>query len=137
MRYGLGQNYSQGPLATCDPSVDPSGLCPATCNWFETEIDFFTDSSAWQACQTAASQAAIQAVADNAAHYYGADSQTAQVAQQAADQQKAQSASDIQNIADYYKAGTVQLPSASNIPSWLWIVGAGIGGLLLLSMMRR
>lgn len=146
MRYALGQDYSQGPLETCDPSIDPSGLCPATCSWLTETYDFFTDTSAWQACQTAKGQAALQAVADNAAHYYGANSQTAKVAQQAADQQKAQVAADVANIADYYKAGTVCYPwqacywqgmQATGIPSWVWIAAAAVGGLMVLNMVRR
>lgn len=123
--YGLGQSdYSQGPLATCDPSIDPSGVCPATCSWLSTTYDFYFDPEAWQRCQIAKGQAAIQAVADNAKHYYGADSQTAQVAQQAADEQKAQVPNDVANIAEYYGAGSIQTPSGGGIPAWVWIAGA-------------
>lgn len=105
---------------------------PPTCSWLGETFDFFTDSSAWQACQNAKAQAQVQSVAANAARYYGPDSVTAQVAQQAADQQAAQSASDIANIADYYKAGTLiaQPGNPGGLPTWV-LAALVVGGLLL------
>lgn len=128
---GFGQ-FESGPLASCDPSLSPAGACPETCSWLTTTFDFFVDNEGWQRCQIAKGQAAIQAVADNAAHYYGADSQAAQVAQQAADQQKAQVPSDVQNIADYYGAGSIQMPKNA-IPTWVWIAAAAVA----LTLLRR
>lgn len=127
---GFGQ-FEQGPLATCDPALSPAGACPETCSWLTETFDFFTDTEGWQRCQTAKGQAALQAVADNAAHYYGADSQTAQVAQQTADQMKPQVAANVANVAAYYGAGTIQMPNASGIPGWVWIAAA-VGVLLIL-----
>lgn len=125
---GFGQS---APLATCDPSLSPAGACPDTCSWLTETFDYFTDNEGWQRCQIYKGQAAIQAVANNAAIFYGAGSQTAQVAQQAADVQKAQVPADVANIANFYSAGSIQMPSASGIPSWVWIAAA-VGVLLML-----
>jgi hypothetical protein len=67
-------------------------------------------------------QAKIQNVADNAAYYYGADSTTAQVAQQMADQQKALVPQDVATIT------AANLPvGPMGIPTWLWIAAGGLG----------
>jgi hypothetical protein len=67
-------------------------------------------------------QAKIQNVADNAAYYYGADSTTAQVAQQMADQQKALVPQDVATIT------AANLPvGPMGIPTWMWIAAGGLG----------
>jgi hypothetical protein len=80
------------------------------------------------------SQSQIQSVPARAATYYGPDSVTAAVAQQAADIQSAQAAGDIANVADYYKAGTL-IADPSNpggLPSWA-LAAIVVGGLLLMA----
>jgi hypothetical protein len=106
---------------------------PPTCSWLGETFDFFTDSSAWQACQNAKEQAQVQAVADNAAHYYGPDSVSAQVAQQAADIQSAQAAVDAANTANYYRAGVLiaDPTNPGGLPSWA-LAALVVGGLLLI-----
>jgi hypothetical protein len=79
---------------------------------------------------TAAGQAQIQSVADNAAKYYGADSVTAQVAQQMANQQKALVPLDTANILNFYDSQGGVLPW--QIPSWLWWGAGALGALWVL-----
>jgi len=104
---------------------------PPTCSWLGETFDFFTDSSAWQACQNAKEKAQIATVPANAAYYYGPDSVSAQVAQQAADIQSAQAAADAANTANYYRAGTLiaDPTNPGGIPTWA-LAALVIGGLL-------
>lgn len=113
------------------------------CSGAGTLWNFFFDSSSWYQCQTLANQNQIQDVANRAAYYYGVDSPTAQVAQQAAETQKAQVPADVANIAKYYGAGTgVQIPGISatmplsSLPAWVWPVAIGVGTLMLLNLTR-
>jgi hypothetical protein len=65
-------------------------------------------------------QSQIQNVADRAKFYYGADSNTAQVAQSFADQQKALAPGDVATItANQLSVGPFSLPW------WLWAVAGG------------
>jgi hypothetical protein len=146
MLRGLGQNVVastgcadqyKNPVS-CGADNCIFGPCEqlGTCNWLEQEYDFFTDSSAWQACMNASGQAQIKSVADNAAFYYGPNSPAAIAAQQAAAEQMAQVPLDTANIANQYQAGTVQMPqlpdALQNIPGWVWIAAAAAAGYILL-----
>jgi len=115
------------------PTVVGAATAPPSCSWLGTTYDFFADQNAWHQCMLQNSQNQIQSVPARAATYYGPDSVTATVAQQAADIQSAQAAGDIANVGDYYKAGAlIATPgNPGGIPTWA-LAALVVGGLLLI-----
>jgi len=124
------------------PASSPAPDCPW---WLWLEGNYLACTQ--QPDLMAAEQAQIQSVADNAAKYYGADSYTAQVAQQAANQQIAGTASDVAAVTtDVMNSQVDQSPitwlgnyalnpgasdssGQTSVPTWLWWV---LGGTVVL-----
>lgn len=123
------------PIIATDLAIS-SPADPPSCSWLGTTWDFYFNRDAWKQCQVAKGQAQIQHVADNAAYYYGPDSPTAQVAQAAADQQKAQVPADVENVAEYYKAGSLVAQPDQGMPTWV-MAALLVGGFLLLKNMNQ
>ena len=130
-RRRLGDDYN--PLVAETSGLDPLSAFVAAnrptdplaaCSWWD---ELWGDVSCMRPSAISAGQAQIQAVADNAAKYYGAGSPAAIATQKAADAQKAMVPSDVGAIISSY-----QLPVLPfSIPWWVWALGAGVGVLWL------
>lgn len=129
------------PSAVLAPAGPPSaGNTDASWCW----LNYLFGKSSYDACVTAANQAQIQQVANNAAFYYP-NSPAAQVAQTVATQQEAQVPGDVQTIdASYNLPSSPFLPSfppgstpgsPSTWPIWVW-VALGFGGLVLVKALK-
>lgn len=113
------------------PGSEISAYKPQSCS----QVDFYLDPAAWEACQTQLEVAQIQTVPANAAAA-GYPSYVVQTAQDAANQQSAQAPTDTANIANYYGAGKLlYTPGSPNnplgLPMWLWYSLLAVGGITL------
>jgi len=126
-RGGLGQLIAPDLVSPLVSAFTPS-TTPSCSTW-----DFFFNDAAWQACQRGLEVAQIQSVPANAAAA-GYSPDVVAVAQATANEQSGFAPADVSNISTFYGAGQLVTPAA--IPTWLYVVGAIAGGLLVMSAFK-